>query len=251
MVAGVLASLSQLFSVIPASINMGYKYEFKLNSKDVYFKEMIVLLIPIIVALSVNRVNLLIDRSMASNLPKGSISYLNYADNIVQLVLGIFITAIVTVLFPIISEEYSRDNGEASGRMMRKGMKIILGIAIPATIILVVFSEPLVKLFFQRGGAFGIKATKITSEVLIYYALGLISRAFVLILTKIHYATYDSITPPTIYAILGGIIINFILNIILSKYMGVAGIALATSISTTVIMLFLLLELKAKEVMYN
>ncbi|NMA85874.1 MAG: hypothetical protein GX968_00955, partial [Tissierellia bacterium] len=89
MVAGVLASLSQLFSVIPASINMGYKYEFKLNSKDVYFKEMIVLLIPIIVALSVNRVNLLIDRSMASNLPKGSISYLNYADNIVQLVLRI------------------------------------------------------------------------------------------------------------------------------------------------------------------
>lgn len=248
MITGILASLSQLFSVIPASINMGYKYEFKLNSKDVYFKEMTVLLMPIIIALSVNRVNLLIDRSMASNLPKGSISYLNYADDIVQLVLGIFITAIVTVLFPIISQEYSRDNWEASGRMMRKGMRIILGIAIPATIILVIFSEPLVKLFFQRG-AFGVKATKITSEVLIYYGLGLISRALVLILTKIHYATYDSKTP-SLYAFVG-VLINIVLNGILSKYMGIAGIALATSISTTVIMLFLLLELKAKEVMYN
>ncbi len=48
---------------------------------------------------------------------KGSISYLNYADNIIQLVLGIFVTAIVTVLFPIISEEYSKDNWEGSKKI--------------------------------------------------------------------------------------------------------------------------------------
>lgn len=248
MVAGVLASLSQLFSVIPASRKMGYKYKFNLNFKDIYFKEMLVLLMPIIIGLSVNRVNLLIDRSMASNLPKGSISYLNYADNIIQLVLGIFIAAIVTVLFPIISQEYSRDNWEGSKKMMGKGMKIILGIAIPSTMLLIVFSQPLVRLFFERG-AFSPKATKITSQVLIYYGLGLISRALVLILTKIHYAIYNSKTP-TICAFLG-IILNFILNKGLSKYMGVAGIALATSISTTIIMLLLLLELKLKGVIYN
>ena len=245
MVAGVLASLSQLFSVIPASIKMGYKYEFNVNSKEIYFKEMLVLVMPIIIALSVNRVNLLIDRAMASNLPKGSISYLNYADDIVQLILGIFITAIVTVLFPIISEEYSRGNWEDSREIMRQGMKIILAIAMPATIILIVFSEPLVKLFFQRG-AFTSKASKITSEVLIYYGLGIVSRALVLFLTKMHYAIYDSKTP-TLYGFLG-IILNIIFNIVLSKYMGVGGIALSTSISATLVMVLLLLELKSKEI---
>lgn len=244
MIGGVLASLSQLFSVIPASINMGYKYSRYLNFKDIYFKEMVVFLIPIIVVLSINSINLLIDRSIASTLSKGSISYLNYADNIIQLVLGIFVTAIVTVLFPIISEEYSKDNWEGSKNIMKKGMKIISKITVPATILLIVFSEPLVKLFFERG-AFGPQATKITSEILIYYALGLISMSTVLILTKIHYAIHDARTP-TIYATIG-VISNLVLNIILTKYMGISGIALATSISSTIVAILLVWGLKIKE----
>ena len=67
--------------------------------KDIYLKEASIMLMPIIIGLSVNRVNILIDKAIASTLPVGSISWLNYADDIIQLVLGIFITAIVTVFF--------------------------------------------------------------------------------------------------------------------------------------------------------
>ncbi len=79
----------------------------------------------------------------------------------------------------------------------------ILNIIVPATLILVLLSEPIVRLFFQRG-AFGPEATHMTAKALTYYALGLGSMAFVLILTKIHYAMHDSLTP-TIHAILGGL----------------------------------------------
>lgn len=80
-----------------------------------------------------------------------------------------------------------------------------------------------------------------TSKALTYYALGLGSMAFVLILTKIHYAMHDSLTP-TLHAIFG-VVVNLIFSIILSKYMGIAGIALATSISTTLVTILLITRL--------
>jgi len=243
MVAGILASLSQLFSVIPASKNMGYRYEKKLDIKDVYLKEMLIVMLPILLALSINRINIIVDKTVASSLSAGSISWLNYANDIIQLVLGIFVTAIVTVLFPIISQEYHGEDVESLKNTMKKGMGWILNIIVPATLILVLLSEPIVRLFFQRG-AFGPEATHMTAKALTYYALGLGSMAFVLILTKIHYAMHDSLTP-TIHAILG-VIINIILSIVLSEYMGTAGIALATSISTTLVTILLITGLNNK-----
>lgn len=243
MVAGILASLSQLFSVIPASKNMGYRYEKKLDIKDVYLKEMLIVMLPILLALSINRINIIVDKTVASSLSAGSISWLNYANDIIQLVLGIFVTAIVTVLFPIISQEYHGEDVESLKNTMKKGMGWILNIIVPATLILVLLSEPIVRLFFQRG-AFGPEVTHMTAKALTYYALGLGSMAFVLILTKIHYAMHDSLTP-TIHAILG-VIINIILSIVLSEYMGTAGIALATSISTTLVTILLITGLNNK-----
>lgn len=151
MVAGILASLSQLFSVIPASKNMGYRYEKILDFKDVYFKEMLIVMLPILLALSINRINIIVDKTIASTLSVGSISWLNYANDIIQLVLGIFVTAIVTVLFPIISQEYHGEDVESLKDTMKKGMRWILNIIVPATLILVLLSEPIVRLFFQRG----------------------------------------------------------------------------------------------------
>lgn len=240
MVAGILASLSQLFSVIPASRNMGYRYEKILDFKDVYFKEMLIVMLPILLALSINRINIIVDKTIASTLSVGSISWLNYANDIIQLVLGIFVTAIVTVLFPIISQEYHGEDVESLKDTMKKGMSWVLNIIIPTTLILVLLSEPIVRLFFQRG-AFGPEATYMTSKALTYYALGLGSMAFVLILTKIHYAMHDSLTP-TLHAIFG-VVVNLIFSIILSKYMGIAGIALATSISTTLVTILLITRL--------
>lgn len=243
MVAGILASAVQLYSIIPTLKSMGYKYERKLNFKDIYLKEASIMLMPIIIGLSVNRVNILIDKAIASTLPVGSISWLNYADDIIQLVLGIFITAIVTVFFPVISQEYNKEDIESLKRVMNKGVSLILKIAIPAMIILIILSEPIVKLLFERG-EFGPKATYMTSQVLVYYALGLGSMALVLILTKIHYAIDDSTTPMK-YGFIG-VTANLFLNIILSKYMGTKGIALATSISTTLTTILLIKDLNNK-----
>ena len=101
---------------------------------------------PIVIGISINRVNIVVDKSIASTLSPGSISWLNYANDIIQLILGIFITAIVTVLFPIISQEFSRENIESLRTTMLMGTKIVLSIVIPAMVILVTLSEPIVRL---------------------------------------------------------------------------------------------------------
>ncbi|HSH35769.1 murein biosynthesis integral membrane protein MurJ [Schnuerera sp.] len=240
MAAGVLASAVQLYSVIPASINYGYRYERIFDLNNVYIKEFGIMLMPIIIGISINRVNVVVDKSIASTLSTGSISWLNYANDIIQLVLGLFITAIVTVLFPKISQEFNREDIESVKSTMAKGTKILLSIVLPVTVILMTLSQPIVKLLFERG-EFGPTATLFTSQALIYYALGLGSMAMVLILTKVHYAMHDSITP--MIAAVIGVISNLVLNIVLSKYMGVKGLALATSISTTLVTVLLIKDL--------
>ncbi|NLW23581.1 MAG: murein biosynthesis integral membrane protein MurJ [Tissierellia bacterium] len=243
MVTGILASALQLYSVIPTCREYGYRYEGILNFKDKYLREFVVMLMPMVIGISINRINVVVDKSVASTLTLGTISGLNYANEIVQLVLGLFITAIVTVFFPIFSQEYNREDPAWVRRVMRRGLDLILEISIPATVILAVLSHPIVKLLFERG-EFRPEATLMTSQALTYYALGLGSMALVLILTKAHYATYDSITPMIIGIV--GVIINLFLDLLLSKFMGIKGLALATSISTGLITILLIRDLNRK-----
>lgn len=243
MVAGIFASASQLLTIVPTSISMGYRYKRVLNLKDIYLKEALIMLAPILIALGMNKINLAIDETIASTLAAGSISELQYANDIIQLIFSIFITAIVTVLFPIISEEYNKENIESSKNVMIQGLNLIIAIVVPATVILITLSEPLVKLLFERG-VFDTKSTYVTAQALTYYALGLGGMALVLILTKIHYAIHDAITPMK-YGFLN-VFLNLFLNLILAKYMGPKGLALATSISTTIIAILLIRHLNIK-----
>ncbi len=243
MIAGILASTSQLLTIIPTVINMGYKYRRIFNLKDIYLKETFIMLIPIVVALGINKINLVIDKTIASTLATGSISKLKYANDIIQLIFGLFITAVVTVFFPVMSEEYNKGNTESTKETMIKGINLIIVISVPITVILVTLAEPIVKLLFERG-AFDQEATYITYQALIYYALGLGSMALVLILTKIHYAMHDAFTPMK-YGFMA-VFLNLILDIYLSKHMGAKGLALATSISTTALAFLLIKNLNNK-----
>jgi len=100
-------------------------------------------------------------------------------------------------------------------------------LTIPATFFLYFLSEPIVRLFFERG-AFDAKATALTSFVLKMYVLGLFAHAISPVLARVFYSFKNTSTPLIISAICVGL--NIILNILLSKIMGAAGIALATSI---------------------
>ena len=114
---------------------------------------------------------------------------------------------------------------------MGYGIDFILLITVPATVGLIVLAAPIVEIAFQRG-EFDAIATVMTSKALVFYSIGLVAMAIRLLLNKVYYSLQDTKTPMINGAI--SVVFNIVLNLILVKYMAHAGLALATSIATTI-----------------
>ncbi|WP_353095828.1 murein biosynthesis integral membrane protein MurJ [Tissierella praeacuta] len=243
MVAAVLAVASQFLIQIPEARVSEYRYKFKFDLKDKYVKKVILLSLPVLVGVAINDLNAIVDKTLASSLISGSISALNYANKLNGLILGVFISAITTVIFPLLSKESNSDNIPGMKKIMGHGINLILLITVPATVGLIVLATPIVEIAFQRG-AFDSTATIMTSQALIFYSIGLVAMALRLLLNRVYYSLQDTKTPMINGAI--SVIFNVILNLILVKFMAHSGLALATSIATTIATLMLLYGLKKK-----
>src|SRR5699024_7899140 len=122
-------------------------------------------------------------------------------------------------------------------------LNIVLLITIPAAIGMIVLATPAVKFAYQRG-EFGEAATLMTSSALVYYSLGLVGNGVKALLTRVYYSLKDTKTPMLNSAYTLGL--NFIFNLILIQFMGHRGLALATSLSTTITAIILLHHLRKK-----
>ncbi len=243
MIASVLAVVSQILIQIPGAKKSGYKYKFIINLNDKYLLKLLFLTGPMLIGTAIDEINVIVDRTLASTLVSGSISALNYANRLNNLILGVFISAITTVLFPMLSKESNSDNYNSIKKIMGHGINIILLITIPATVGLIILAEPIVKIAFERG-AFDTIATKMTSQALIFYAIGLVAMALRLFISRVYYSLQDTKTPMINGVLSAGL--NILLNLILIKYMAHSGLALATSISTIILTFSLLKSLKKK-----
>lgn len=243
MVAGVIAVVSQLLVQIPEMRSSGYRYKFVFKFKDQYIKKVLYLSMPIFLGVAIGDLNAIIDRTLASSLVDGSISALNYANRLNNLILGIFVSAIITVIFPILSKVANDNNIPGVKRIMGYGVNLILLITIPATVGLVIFAVPIVEVAFERG-EFDAFATIMTAQALMFYSLGLIAMALRLLITRVYYSLQDTKTPMVNGAISVGL--NIVLNLILIQFMDHAGLAFATSIATTIATLLMFYGLKKK-----
>lgn len=243
MVTSVIAVAAQIILQIVGLKRTGFRYKLIFDVKDKYVQHIFAMIPPILLSVVIADINKMIDRSLASTLVDGSISALNYANRIETLVTGIFISAVVTVIFPIFAKEANKEKYYGLKNIVVKGLSVALIITIPATVGLIILASPIIKVAFQRG-AFDATATYMTSGALVFYALGLIGTASRSMLNRAFYALQDTKTPMINSAM--SVIINITLNLILIRYMTHRGLALATSISTTVTAILLLYSLRKK-----
>lgn len=243
MVVTVLAEAAQLTIQVPSLRKLGYRYKMMVDLQDEFMQKLATLIPPILVSVAINDLNNLIDKSMASSLVKGSVSSLNYASVLNNVVQSVFVTAIITVVFPLFSKEANAKNYAGLKKMMHTSLNIVLLITIPATIGLIVLATPAVKFAYQRG-EFGEVATMMTSSALVFYALGLVGTGVKSMLTRVYYALQDTKTPMMNSAYALGL--NFIMNLILVQFMGHRGLALATALSATITAIILLYQLRKK-----
>lgn len=234
----VISIAVQLLVLVPSIKKTGYsaKQYSPINFRDGYIKDFFSLLAPVIIGVSINQLNLLIDRTIASEVAIGGISALTYADSLIQFIQGGLVQPVATVYYPQITDAVSKGDYKHAVQIFKISLNMVLSILIPITVGLIVFSRPIISLLFMRG-AFDEKAVDLTSTGVMFYAVGICFVAIREFLSRYFYADSDTRTPMINASI--GVFINILMNLFLSRIMGISGLALATSVSAIVAVVLL------------
>jgi putative peptidoglycan lipid II flippase len=169
------------------------------------------------------------------------VSWLNYAFRLMYLPIGLFGVSIATAVLPQAARRAAVGETAALRDTVTRGLALMLAVNIPAMFGLIVLSEPIVRLLFERG-RFAHADTMATAQVLRWYAAGLVGYSMVRILSPVFYAIGRSRVP--VLVSVASIAVNLVLNVLLVRVMGVSGLALGTSLAAMLNALALLAILR-------
>ncbi len=228
--AGVfLSGIIQWYFQYPFLKHVGFSWKGSYSLKHPGVLRIGKLMLPTVFGAAVYQLNILIGTVLASFLAAGSISYLYYADRLVQFPLGVFAVAISTVALPSLSALAGAGNMSGFKKTLNSSVSLTLFIALPSTAGLIGLSYPLIEVIFGRG-EFTETAVQATSLALIGYAVGLPAFSCVRPLVSAFYALEDTKTPVKIAVI--SLLVNICLGILLMQKLHHLGLALAASISS-------------------
>lgn len=233
----VLGSILNLAVQIPALRRAGIRYYPSLDLRDPGFRQIMVLMVPIVLGLSVTQINLFVNQNLASGLAEGSISALRLAQRVMQLPIGIFGISIAMAVFPTMTAQVAKEEIKDFKRTFSLGLRAVFLITIPAGVGLMALREPIIGLLFQYG-RFDAGDTLATAEALFFYSAGLFAYSALQLLNRIYYALKDTLTPVIVGAV--AIAINIALSITLVQIMQHRGLALAYSVAGIVNIILLI-----------
>lgn len=244
MAAGViLGGLGQLLIQVPALLAQGFRWKPVVSFRDPGVIRMVTLMAPAAVGLAATQVNIFVNTFLASLLPQGSVSWLNYAYRLMQLPIGLFGVAIATVTLAEVSRHAARKEMPELKRTMSFSLRFGLFLTLPATMLLIALAHPIVALLYQHG-RFGPEDTRQTAEALWAYAVGLSAFSAVRVMVPVYYSLGMTRVPVTISFVT--IAINVVLNVALMGPLQHRGLALATSISSVLNFVLLFEVLRRK-----
>ncbi|MGE4313302.1 MAG: murein biosynthesis integral membrane protein MurJ [Pseudobdellovibrionaceae bacterium] len=200
---------------------------FKKPEITVRIKRLFKLMGPGIVGAGVMHINLFADMIIASLLPTGAISYMYYADRLNQLPLGVVGIAIGTALLPMLTKALVAGEAREAKDLYNRALEYSYLLALPAATALLIIPHSLIQVLFERG-EFGPEDTQATAMVLGAYAIGLPAYIASKVYASAFWAKQDTLTPVKISIFIT--LLNIALAYTLSRFIGVAGIALGTSI---------------------
>ena len=152
------------------------------------------LMLPAIFGSSVAQISVLLDTLIASFLVAGSISWLWYADRLVEFPLGVFGTALATVILPHLSEQHARSSPQVFSDTLDWVLRLVLVVGLPAAVGLALVAEPLLATLFLRG-EFGLHDVAMTAAAVRAYAPGLLGFILVKVLAPGYFARQDTRAP--------------------------------------------------------
>jgi len=223
---------------------MGFSFRvMKIDLHHPGVKQFFALLLPVLLGLSVNELNLLVSQYLGSGLGEGILSSLKNAQRIMMLPVGIFAASIGLSIFPTMTEYMAKGEMEAYKRTLTMGLRTILFITIPATVGLMALSYPIVRAMYLQF-AVTEQSIQVISTILIFYCFGIVGYSAQQILNRGFYAIQDTKSPVTINIFI--LLTNVALSFLLVKPFGYRGLAFAYSASGLLSMVVLAVFLRKK-----
>lgn len=226
----VLGAFLNFFVQFRALIKIGIDYRLCFDTKDEGFRELIVLIIPVLIGLGAQQLNLFVNQNLASGLDAGLLTALRNAQRIMQVPISIFGISIGVAAFPTMTSLAATERMKEFKETLIMGVRTVVFITIPASVGLAVLSTPAIRLLYEySSGEFTAANTEQTAYALVFYCIGTFAYSAVHTLSRSFYALKDTKTPVWCAAV--SIVGNIIFSLILVKLMGHAGLALAYSIA--------------------
>ena len=231
----------QLAFQVPFLVRMKLMPRWRLNWSHPGLRRVLLLMAPAAFGVSVSQISLLLNQIFASFLPTGSVSWLYYADRLMELPAGVLGVAVGTILLPSLSKYHATANPIEYSRLLDWGLRITVLLAVPSAVALAVLAMPLITMLFQYG-RFGAEDAWMTRQALVAYSVGLVGMILVKILAPGFYARQNIATPVKIG--IATLIATQLMNLAFVGPLRHAGLALAIGLGACLnaLLLFLLLR---------
>jgi putative peptidoglycan lipid II flippase len=184
----------QLALQIPALMRLGLLPRWRLDFKHAGVRRVLKLMAPAAFGVSISQISLVINTIFASFLVTGSVSWLYYADRLMEFPAGVLGVAVGTILLPSLSKYHADANHEEYARLLDWGLRITVLLAVPAAAALAVLSLPFIATLFHYG-RFSAHDAWMTQQALVAYSIGLVGMILVKILAPGFYARQNIVTP--------------------------------------------------------
>ena len=219
--------LAQLAFQIPFLRHVGMLARPRWDPKDEGVIRILKLMGPAALGVSVAQISLVINTNIATWLAEGAVSWLYYADRLMEFPSALLGVALGTVLLPSLVRHHQADDAASYSRLLDWGLRVTLLLAAPAAVALGLLALPLVTTLFWHGEVFTRTDAIMTRHALIAYAAGLAGMILVKVLAPGFYARQNIRTP--VKVAIAALVITQILNAAFVPWLGHAGLALSIS----------------------
>lgn len=224
---------------IPSMHRLGYRYRPALWHEGM--KKVFALMAPVMVSTWIQPINMVVSTKFASGLYRDSgVSAMTYANTLYTMLAGILVLSVANVVFPELSRLGTNQKREDFGALVSTSLRSLLFLLIPMTVGLMAMAEPLIRLLYAWG-EWTEESTALTTQALVFLALGMVGYGIQNILSRAFYAVQSGKIP--LITGLASIAANLLLCFVLSPVMGIGGLALASSLSATISALLLLIPM--------
>jgi putative peptidoglycan lipid II flippase len=201
------------------------------------------LMAPALLGVSVAQISLLINTQIASHLTPGSVSWLSYADRLMEFPVALLGVAIGVVLMPQLAAAKAADDAARYSAMLDWGLRLVVLLAVPCALALLTFAKPLVAVLYHYG-AFTERDVQQTTVALMGWGAGLLGVVAIKVLAPGYYASQDIRTPVRIAVVV--LILTQLLNIALVPLLQHAALSLSIGLGALINALWLLIGLKQR-----